>query len=464
VSNVQLLVLALISLTAAVWLSVKRTGAAAAPAVLAAFMLLLALGGPVWEWSKHSGGAGLPSSVQAVAFSESKAAPAFLWASIGAGLSALLVPPVPAQALPTRKVAPSRKLSIAVAIVSAVTFVTMVMGEGPSFFKNDAYLYSDGTLFLLMASLPGIVSGVLGVVLTAWEKDRKLRILLIATSALWFIGPLSTGSRMACAVPIVGCVLIIFNDIRRRQLHLPLIAAAVALFVTGVFAFSVVTNARAMPHGLLNVPHLMQVTASDITDTTDSISEPAKQLMASVFVGFPLTEESVHEDVDTGTLLGNANPLPGSAQSADLERYWPYAWAPLSFAGEWFGAMGCVGQILIFGAMGWIFALAMHNLQRSRFRLMSFLPLGFVALVGVYSIEYSSRAVWRMISLSVILLIASYLVRERTSKGRSRNIFRETRDEQQANAIGNLEKFAFRVSNRVEVPRRVAITVGQRHG
>ena len=463
-TNVQLLALALISLTAAVWLSVKRTSAAAAPAVLAAIMLLLALGGPLWEWSKHSGYTGLPSSVQAVAFSESKAVPAFLWASIGAGLSALVVPPIPAQALPTRKVAPSRKLSIAVAIVSAVTFFMKVMGEGPSFFKNDAYLYSDGILFLLMASWPGIISGLLGVVLALWEKDRRLRILLIATSALWFIGPLSTGSRMACAVPIVGTVLIIFNEIRRRRLHLPLIAAAVALFVTGVFTFSVVSNARGMPHGLLNVPQVMQVTASDIADTTDSILEPAKQLVASVVVGFPIAEESVHEDVDTGTLLGNANPLPGTARSAELERYWPYAWVPLSFAGEWFGAMGCVGQILLFGIMGWIFGLAMHNLQRSRFRLMSFLPLGFVALVGVLSIEYSSRSVWRIISLSVILLIASYLVRERTNKGRSRDMFRETRDEQPRNAIGNLEKSAFRVSGTPEVPNRVAMTVGQRYG
>jgi hypothetical protein len=464
VTNVQLLVLALISLTAAVWLSVKRASAAAAPAVLAAFMLLLSLGGFLWEWSKYSGGAALPSSVHAVAFSESEAAPAFLWASIGAGLSALLVPPIPAQALPTRKVAPSRKLSIAVAIVSAVTFVANVMGEGPSFFKNDAYLYSDGTLFLLMASLPGIVSGVLGVVLTGWEKDRRLRIFLLATSALWFIGPLSTGSRMACAVPIVGCVLIIFNEIRRQRLHLPLIVAAVTLFVTGVFTFSVVTNARAMPHGLFNVPNVVQVTASGIANSTDSILEPAKELVSSVVVGFPLAEESVHEDVDIGTLVANANPMPGTAQSAELERYWPYAWAPLSFAGEWYGAMGCVGQILIFAAMGWILGLAMHNLQRSRFRLMSFLPLGFVALVGAFSIEYSSRAVWRMISLSVVLLIASYSVRERTNKGRSRIIFRERGVEQSRNAIGNLEKSAFRVSSTPKVPNRVVMTVGRRYG
>jgi hypothetical protein len=466
VTNVQLLVLALVCLTAAVWLSVKRTSAAAAPAMLAAMMLLLALGGSLWEWSKHSGvnAAGLPPTVQAVAFGESRAAPAFLWASIGAGLSALLVPPIPAQALPTRSVAPSRKLNIAVAIVSAATFVMLVIGEGPSFFKNDVYLYSDGILFLLMASSPGIIFGVLGIVLTTWEKDRRLRILLIATSALWFVGPLSTGSRMACAVPIVGSLLIIFNEIRRRRLHLPLIAAAAALFVTGVFTFSVVSNARAMPHGLFNVPNLVQVTASDIANSTDSILAPAKQLVASVVVGFPLAEESVHEDVDIGTLLGNANPLPGTARPAELERYWPYFWAPLSFAGEWFAAMGCLGQILLFGTMGWIFGLAMHNLQRSRFRLMSFLPLGFVALVGVYSIEYSSRAVWRTISLSVILLIVSYLVRERTNKRGGRDMFRETQDEQPRDAIGSLEKSAFRVSSTVAVPNRVAMTVGQRYG
>jgi hypothetical protein len=126
--------------------------------------------------------------------------------------------------------------------------------------------------------------------------------------------------------------------------------------------------------------------------------------------------------------------------------------------------MGCLGQILIFGAMGLIFGFAMHNLQRSRFRLLSFLPLGFVALVGAFSIEYSSRAVWRMISLSVIVLIASYLVRERTNKGRSRDMFRETRDEQPRNAIGNLEKSAFRVTSTPKVPNREAMTLGQWHG
>ena len=43
-------------------------------------------------------------------------------------------------------------------------------------------------------------------------------------------------------------------------------------------------------------------------------------------------------------------------------------------------------------------------------------------------------------------------------------MFRETRDEQPRNAIGNLEKSAFRVTSTPKVPNRVVMTLGQRYG
>jgi hypothetical protein len=463
-TNFQLLALALISLTGAIWLSVKRTSAAVAPVVLAVILLVLALGGPVWEWSKYSGGAGLPSTAKAAAFSESRAVSAFLWASIGAGLSALLVPPVPLQALSTRKVMPSRKVGIAVAVTSAVAFVAFVGGEGRGFLRKDVYLSTHGIVFLVHASWPlGIICGMIGTALIAWEQDRRLRLFLIVTAAIWFIGPMCVGSRSACAIPMIGSALIIYKQIHGRRFHLPLIAAALALFVTAFFTFGVVCKAREIPHGLLNVPNLVQATASDMANSTDSIFLPVKQLVASVFAGFPVTEEATRYNVSS-VLLHNANPLLGTGESTDLERYWPYSWVPLSFAGEWFGAMGWIGQILIFGALGCIFGLTMHNLQRSRFPLISFLPLGFTALVGVLSVEYPSRMVWRVISLSVSILIASYLVRER-----SQYMVRGTRDEQPRNAIawnaiGNLEESATHVSSTLKVPTRIAMTTGQRYG
>ena len=457
-SNFGLLVLALISLTVAVWFSAKRTSAAAAPAVLAVIMLLLALGGPVWEWSKYSGVVGLPPTVRAAPFSESKAVPAFLWASIGAGLSALLVPPVPMQAFPTRKIMLSRNVSIVAAVVSAVSLVGNLVGEGPSFFRREVYLQSDGIMFLLKASWPiGLVSTMLGITLTAREEDRRLRLFLVATAALWFIASVATGSRTACALPMLGAALIIYNEIRRRRLHLPWIVAALALLVTAFFTFSVVHKARDdTPHGLLNLPNLVQATASDMFNSTDSVSLPVKQLLSTVYLAFPVAEESVGYDV-SDVILDNANPLPGTAQPAELERYWPYEWTPLSFAGEWFGAFGWVGQVLVFGAIGWFLGLTIHNLQRSRFRLISFLPLGFVALIGVFSIEYSSRIVWRVISISVVILIASYLVRERR-----RYMVRGTQDEQPWDVFGNLEEWATRILTRVAT--RVAMTIGARYG
>jgi iron complex transport system permease protein len=348
-------------------------------------------------------------------------------------------------------------MSIGVAVVAAVSFVNFVVGQGASFLRNEVYQHHDGPLLLVRASFPlGFMCGIMGIALTAWEEDRRLRLLLIATGTLWFIAPVCLASRTACVAPIVGSALIIYNEIRRRRLHLPLIAAALALLVTAFFTFSVVNKARAMPHGLFNVPNLVQATTSDMLNSTDSILLPVKQLVASVFAGFPDVEESARYGVDSDVLLDNANPLPGTTRSPDLERYWPYEWCPLAFAGEWFGAMGWVGQILIFGAMGWMFGLTMHNLQRSRFRLISFLPLPYVTLVGLLSIEYSSRMVWRMISMSLIILIASYLVRER-----SRYMVRGTRDEQPRNAIGDLQESAIRA---LKVSTRVAMTIGQPYG
>jgi hypothetical protein len=458
-TNFFLLPVALVSVGGAGWLSVKRTSAAAAPAVLAGIMLLLALGGPLGVWSKYVGGTGLPETVKAAAFGESKAAAAFLWASIGAGLSAVLVPAVPPQALPPREVQLPKNFSLMVAVVSSATFLAYLVGEGPSFLRREVYLQNDGVMFLVHFWPLGVLCAITGIALTVWEEDRRLRLFLIATAALWFIAQASLGSRTACAGPMVGGSLIIYNEIRRRRLHLPMIAAALTLLATAIFTFSAVNKAREMPHGVLNVFNVVQATAADMRNSTDSILMPAKQLAASVVVGFPDAEESARYAMDPGVLIDNANPLPGTAQPPELERYWPYEWVPLCFAGEWFGAMGWLGQVLLFGAIGLLLALSMRNLLRSRFRLFSFLPVGFAAFIGVLSIEYPSRMVWRVISLALIFFIASYLLRER-----SRRVVCTPLDDRPRNADGDLEESVNLVGWTPKVPMLVPMTIGQRYG
>ncbi len=458
-TNFYLLLLALIFLTGAVWASVKRTSAAAAPTVLAGIMLLLALGGPLWEWSKYDGGTGLLDTVKAAAFGESRAVAAFLWASIGAGLSGLLVLPVPSDAVPPREVQLPSNLSLTVAVVSSGTLVAYLIGEGPNFLSREIYLDSSGIMLLVHFWPLGVLCCLTAIALAMREKDRKVRLFLTVTAALWFIVQASLASRTACAAPMVAGSLIIFNEARRRRIHLPMIAAGLTLLATSIFTFSAVNKAREMPHGLLNLLNVVNATATDMRNSTDSFLVPVKQLAASVFVGFPVAEESARQAVDPGVLINNANPLPGTAQSPELERYWPYEWVPLCFAGEWFGAMGRPGQVLLFGAIGLILGLSMRNLLQSRFRLFSFLPVGFAALIGVLSIEYPSRMVWRIISLSVIFLISSYSIRQKR-----RRVLCTPLDDRPPVDDGEYEDLVSLVRRTPKVPVRMPMMVGQRYG
>jgi hypothetical protein len=421
-TNFELLVVAIVCVAVAVWWTVTRTSAAAAPLVLALIMLITGVGGPIWEWSKWSAGAGLPPNVFAASFSESKAVPAFLWAAIGAGLAALLIPRAPAAAEGIKTWLPSKRISTIVLAVAILGFVGFVYGSGPSIIRREVYLESDGNLFVLRIFWPvGVIFGLMSVALTVVQNDRKLRLALIAVSVLWFIGPLSTASRLAVAFPLIGGVLMIYQEVRHRRLHPLMIAMALGLLATSILTFAVILQARSMPHGLLNIPKVANVTISDALNSTDSFLLPLKQLAASVFASVPNAEQSTNYGVDLNVLLANANPLPGSAQPPELERYWPYEWVPLSFTGEWYGATGWAAQFLLFGAIGWVLGYSAYNIQRSRFQILSFVPTGIAVLIGSLAIQYSSRMVWRLISIAVFLFVISYLVRSSQRRKPSRD-------------------------------------------
>jgi iron complex transport system permease protein len=376
-------------------------------------MLVMAVGGPIWDWSKWSGGAGLALVVRAAPFGESKAVPAFLWASIGAALSALLLPQAPASVRENKNWMYTKKISTVAIVAAAISLVGFLIGSGPSILSEEVYgLGADGNAFLLRMFWPvGVIIGLIPLALIAFEKDRKLRFWMIGIATLWFICSAATGSRTAVAFPLVGALLIIRHQVSKRRLHLPIIAAALILLATSVVTFSVSLEARSIPHGLLNLPNVVGVTISDSLASTDSFLHPLKQLASSVFVSVPDAEQSATYGVGLDVLVANANVLPGTAQPMELERYWPYVWVPLSFAGSWFGATGWVGQFLLFGAIGWMCGYTADNIQRSRFNILSFAPIYTASMIGLLSAQYSSRMVWRVVSIGIFLLIASFLAR-----------------------------------------------------
>lgn len=412
-TNFLLLVIATISVAGAVWWCATRTSAAWPPTVLAIIMLVMGVGGPIWEWSKWTGGAGLPDFlVRAAQFDESKAVQAFLWASIGAGLSALLIPRAPAWVRVNKNWMPSKNISIVAVVTTAISLAGYLIGTGPSILSREVYLQTDGIDFLLRLFWPiGVLGSLITLALLAVEKDRKVRFCMIGITTLWFIVLAAGGSRAAVALPAVGAVLIIRHEMSQRRLHLPMIAATAMLLATCLITFSVTFETRSMPHGLLNLPSVVEFTISKSLASTDSFLLPLKQLAASVFVSVPDTEMSATYGVDLDVLIANANVLPGTAQPAELERYWPYEWVPLSFAGSWFGATGWIGQFVLFGAIGWMSGYTAYNIQRSRYSILTFAPIYTAALIGVLSAQYSSRNVWRVVSIGILLCILSYLFR-----------------------------------------------------
>lgn len=413
--NSVLLLGAGLSTGASLWLMLRANRAVAPAVTMAVVMFLAALGGPVWEWAKDAGGAGLPPRVMAPEFDGSLAVQAFCWASIGAALAAFCVPRRAVQAAdPAVMWQPTQRAKVTLLAVSIGGFFTWIAGFGPAFFDREFYGQFNGNDFLLRAAFPlAMVVGVLLLGMSTTEQNKVVRWAIYGSSVAWFVGLASTGSRTALVFPLVGAILMVRHSIVARRLSILTLVGAVCLVVLAVFSFAVVLQARSMQHGVLNMPTVISTVIQNARSSTDSYLLPVKQLLASIFASVPVAEQSARYDVGLDVLLGNANILPGTAQPMELERYWPYEWVPLSFAGCWFGATGWVGQVSLFGFMGWVCSYAVYNFHRGRYGFLAFLPLMLSAIISVLSLQYSSRMVWRVFSVAVLLCLMGYLIRDR---------------------------------------------------
>jgi hypothetical protein len=417
-ANTSLATIAVLTTALAIWVLVRRSTAALAPVLLAVPLLLIALfGGPLWEWSKYSGGAGLGPEIRAVPFADSIGATALLWACIGAGLSALLLPAVGRDGGGAAGGRTTefhlRTASIVCIWATIVAMAVWLIGSGPSTLARDYYLQSDGIKIFLLVGWPlCFLAAIITLVLSIFERDPLLKLSMWGVVAAAYILMTAVGTRMAVAFPAVAAIVLIANMVRNRRLYVLSLVAAVALLGLAAFTFSVVYATRVVPHGLLNLPGIVQAVYDRSDSFADHFLTPAKQLMASVVVAYPLTERSAQYDL-LDILVANANPLPGTSIGRGFEVYWPYSWVPLAFVGTWFGATGWMGQVLLFCFMGWTSGYTMANFLRSKLPYLSLLTVAIVLGLGALSIQYTSRNVWRVLSIAVVLLVVSYLVRRK---------------------------------------------------
>jgi iron complex transport system permease protein len=422
-TNTSLAVIALVTTSVAIWVWIRRSSAALAPVLLAVPLLIIALfGGPLWEWSKYSGGAGLGPDIRAVPFADSIGATALLWACIGAGLSALLLPPVGRDHERSAGGGAARIQSRTVSIIciwATVVFLAVwIIGSGPSILSRDYYLQSDGIEFFLLVGWPlCFLAAIVTLVLSGFESDPLIKFYMLAVCAVVYIVMMAVGTRMAIVFPALAALVLIGSMIRNRRINVIALAAAIALLGLAAFTFSVVLAARVAPHGLLNLPGIIRGVIDRGSSFTDLLVTPIKQLCSSVAVAYPLVERSAQSNI-LDILLSNANPLPGTAAGRGFEVYWPYSWVPLAFVGTWFGSTGWVGQVLLYCFTGWATGYTIANFERSKLPYLSLLVYPAALGLGALSIQYTSRNVFRVLSIALVLLFVSYLIR-RKRLGRS---------------------------------------------
>lgn len=416
-ANATLAAIAVAVTIGAIWVWRRRSSAALAPVLLAVPLLFIALfGGPLWEWSKFSRGAGLGPEIRAVPFADSIGATALLWACIGAASSAFLLPAVgrgPQAAATGVGRLQSRTVSIICVWATLGSLVVWLIGSGPSILARDYYLQSDGITFFLLVGWPmTFLAAIVTLVLSGFERDHLIRFYMWGSCAMVYVVMMAVGTRMAIVFPAVAALVLVGDMVRNRRLNVVALVAAVVLLGLAAFTFSVVYGARVSPHGLLNLPGIIRGVVERSSNATDLLLAPVKQLFASVFVAYPLTERSAQSDIFE-VLVANANPLPGTSVGRGFEVYWPYSWVPLAFVGTWFGATGWVGQVLLFCFMGWTTGYTIANFERSKLPYASLMAIAIVLGLGALSIEYTSRNVFRVLSIAVVLLVVSYLIRRK---------------------------------------------------
>ncbi len=432
---------------------VARGRSAGLPSVVLGtlFWVVGVFGHPLWQWSRFSEGAGLPAFISSEAMAQSAAVPAFLFASIGAFASVYLLPgpnmtmgSEGAQSDSVRTGGGKRRSASAGAFRGATTsgagsageralerrtrdshllavvgfslllYSLWCIGEGPSLLRREIYLATDGNEFVLRLTWPASLIVALVVLVVGYvSTSMTVRVAALGMSLIWYLSLLSVGTRMSCTFPLILGVLVLYRALAPARYGLSRIRpggvlGAALLLVLAVASFGVIRTARVNPHGLLNLTSLF----TEVAQSQDGLSEPLKQLVSSIAASYPIVEQSMNMHVDSSILFGNANPLPGTANPADLERLWPYEWVPLAFVGTWYAATGPIGQIALFGLMAWIPGQLFANLKRGRWGSAAYMAVGFAILLGILSIQYSSRMPWRILSVVVVLMVIAYLVRE----------------------------------------------------
>ncbi len=420
----------------------KRHTAALPGLILATFFLVFGLtGASMWNWSRDVNGAGLPAEIVAGEGIGSAGANIFATTALGAALGSFVVAGLRERVsfARLRDSLAGGSIAALAQVVSGISLMLWMAGQGPSFLRRDVYLQTDGSAVLLTAaSLLGPLIGIAAFVIAAFGKSRPTRLAGLVLAIAWWALTVSVGTRLAvgftlAALLVVGIRLALRPTLARVSFSL--VGTAVLAYVS-LATFAVTLIARGSPHGLLRIGSLFRNAAVPAPFVLESWITPLKWFVSSVSSAFPLTEQSALNAPPSWVLIANVNPLPSSLLNIDAfshERLWPYFWVPLGFIGEVFGAFGPVGLATLFALVTASAGLGAALLQRRNLDVGVLLVLTITVAAGFLSIQYPSRSAGRVISfvmfgpiLALILLWISRFFRLPTSERSRRGGIRRT--------------------------------------
>lgn len=397
------------------------------PATLALLLLLFgAIGAQAWNWAKENNGSGIPSELTADTSYLVAGAP-FAWAALGISLGTLRRPKEDHSNHPIAGLRMLNSISSPLLLLaSAVTWVFWAFGQGPSLFYREVYLATDGNETIHRATtLPGPLLGlaVFVVVLLIGKSGVLAHISNLLLLLLWYCSVLSLGSRMAVVLIAGSSAALVVKLARRlsRTARISLVIVAVPLICRlCLFTFSTTLDVRFEVHGLRELSSIL--TAENFWKSffnSTVIVKQLQQMVSSIVASAVIVQQSVVNHPDASVLWSTADPLPQAITHVDTfsqERLWPYDWVPLAMLGEWYGAHGAVGQVLLYFFITLLYFRSKKAVSRSNSAFFGLLVNFFFILSVVASIQYQSRIVWRAIFMLLILPFVQQILPKRARK------------------------------------------------
>ncbi|MCS6523219.1 hypothetical protein [Curtobacterium citreum] len=390
----------------------RRKTAATPGLLLSLFFLSFAfLGATAWNWSRDQNGAGLPGQIAADPNLYGIGTGAFASAALGASIAAILGGMTSRQLFTfasINRILRTPRLGTITQVASVIALALWLVGQGTNLWFRQNYMDTNGSqAFLTTFSLIGPLAGISAFLIGSISAAAPVRVAAWILASTWWACTSAAGTRLAVGFVLTGLLACILYWLTSRSIPRTLIAFAQGAGLTylTLATFAVTYVARGTQHGLTRLAALFASPSVPQPFDLNTWVPGLKWLVSSIAASFPLTEQSALRAPPTEIILANLNPLPASLLNIDpytFERLWPWAWVPLGFVGEVYGAFGPISVTILFFAVALSAGIGAAWLQRKGLDIAIVAILVTTVALGFLAIQYPSRSAGRVISFVTI--------------------------------------------------------------